>query len=60
MQNKLQIKRKWSVSTNLVYYITVNEVKCNEVNSTMDFEVITCTSMHPRAAKNFEYYNVWL
>jgi len=60
MQNKSQIKRKWSVSTNLVYYITIDEVNYNEVNGTMDFKLITCTNMHSRAAKNFKYYIVWL
>jgi len=60
MQNKSQIKRKWSVSTNLVYYITVDKVNCNQVNRTMDFKLITCPSMHSHAAQTFQYYIVWL
>lgn len=60
MQNKSQIKRKWSVSSNLVYNITVDGVNCNQVNRTMDFKLITCTSMRSHAAQNFKYYIVWL
>lgn len=60
MQNKSQIKRKWSVSTNYAYYITVDKVNSSQVNRTMDLKLITCTSMHLCAAKTFKYYIVWL